>query len=99
MLPEAATCSHILMMPQERTDYILFSGATGIAYARLYTPLMPYKDELKAYGYEPADIHKEAKYDVKIIDTKTIKEKVIITDEKLMGQECQEVQEGQEGQV
>lgn len=63
---------------------------------------MPYKDELKAYGYEPADIHKEAKYDVKIIDTKTIKEKVIITDEKLMGQECQEVQnvqEGQEGQV
>lgn len=36
---------------------------------------------------------------MKIIDTKTIKEKVIITDEKLMGQERQEVQEGQEGQV
>ncbi len=94
--------SHIINIGKERTDYILFSGATGIAYVRLYTPLMPYKDELKAYGYEPADIHKEAKYDVKIIDTKTIKEKVIITDEKLMGQECQEVQnvqEGQEGQV
>ena len=54
-----------------------------------------YKNELKAYGYEPAGIHKEEKNDVKIIDTKTIKEKVIITDEKLMGQECQEVQEGQ----
>lgn len=36
---------------------------------------------------------------MKIIDTKTIKEKFIITDEKLMGQECQEGQEGQEGQV
>ena len=77
--------SHIINIGKERTDYILFSGATGIAYVRLYTPLMPYKDELKAYGYEPAGIHKEEKNDVKIIDTKTIKEKFIITDEKTYG--------------
>ena len=37
---------------------------------KFYTPLIPYKDELKALGYEPSRLHKEhAK--VKLDDKKT----------------------------
>jgi hypothetical protein len=33
-----------------RAQYVLFEGAIGRAYTQLYTPVMPYKDELKVRG-------------------------------------------------
>ncbi|MDO4168377.1 MAG: hypothetical protein Q4D45_00640 [Lachnospiraceae bacterium] len=35
-----------------RTKFILFEGAIGIAYTKLYTPIIPMKDELKLRGIE-----------------------------------------------
>lgn len=40
--------------------YVLFVGAIGSAYTKLYTPIMPYKDELKALGYSPVDSYKKS---------------------------------------
>ncbi len=34
-----------------RAEYVLFEGAIGRAYNQLYTPIMPYKDELKLRGF------------------------------------------------
>lgn len=47
--------SHIINIgkKEDRAEFILFVGAIGLAYVRLYTPLLPYKDELKALGYTP----------------------------------------------
>lgn len=50
---------HIINVGKDRAEYILFTGAIGLAYVKFYTPLMPYKDELKALGYEPVCLHKE----------------------------------------
>ena len=61
---------HIINVGKHRAEYILFTGAIGLAYVKFYTPLIPYKDELKALGYEPSRLHKEhAK--VKLDDKKT----------------------------
>ena len=46
---------------QSRADYEFFVGATGMAYIKLYTPLIPYKDELAALGYSPSIIYKNVK--------------------------------------
>lgn len=39
--------SHILMAGPKKTrpEFILFTGAIGTAYTRLFTPLLPVKDE------------------------------------------------------
>lgn len=34
-----------------RAQYILFEGAIGRAYTQLYTPILPYKDELLLRGF------------------------------------------------
>lgn len=54
--------SHIINIgpKEEWAEYILFVGATGNAYVKLYTPVMPYKDELKALGYAPSDLYKSS---------------------------------------
>ncbi len=36
--------------PDNRAQYELFEGAIGRAYTQLYTPIMPYKDELEIRG-------------------------------------------------
>ncbi len=35
-----------------RAEYVLFEGAIGRAYTQLFTPIMPYKDELKLRGID-----------------------------------------------
>lgn len=44
--PGIAT-SHILACGQNAPDLLLFRGALGAAFHRLYQPIMPYKDELE----------------------------------------------------
>lgn len=46
--------SHICDSGDEdnRAQYVLFEGAIGRAYTQLYTPVMPYKDELKLRGLD-----------------------------------------------
>lgn len=39
-----------------RAEYEFFVGVTGAAYMRLYTPTVPYKDELAALGLSPASL-------------------------------------------
>lgn len=51
--------SHIIEAGKHHAEYVSFIGATGLAYIKFYTPLLPYKDELKALGFEPTQIHKE----------------------------------------
>lgn len=58
--------SHIINFGDKRrwASYELFVGAVGAAYVQLYTPIIPYKDELTILGYSPKNIYK------KIIDEK-----------------------------
>ncbi|MCI6996753.1 MAG: hypothetical protein MR936_08155 [Eubacterium sp.] len=51
--------THILNAGSRETwaEYIPFVGAIGLAYIKLYTPIMPYKDEIKALGYAPVDFY------------------------------------------
>lgn len=53
--------SHIIESGERahRAVYEFFVGAVGLAYIKLYAPLIPYKDELAASGYSPVDIHKK----------------------------------------
>ena len=51
--------SHIIQVGEQRTEFILFTGAIGLAYVNFYTPMMPYKDEMKAMGYDPTDLYNE----------------------------------------
>ena len=37
---------------KDRAEFILFKGAIGVAYMKLYTPLLPMKDELQLRGVE-----------------------------------------------
>lgn len=54
--------THILNIGKKQNwaEYVLFVGAIGSAYTKLYTPIMPYKDELKALGYSPVDSYKKS---------------------------------------
>lgn len=45
----------------KRAKYEFFVGAVGLAYIKLYTPLIPYKDELAAFGVSPTDVYKKIK--------------------------------------
>lgn len=49
--------SHVIQVGEQRAEYTFFSGATGSAYTKLYTPIMPYKDELSARGFKPNKRH------------------------------------------
>lgn len=53
--------THIIHIgPKEkRSTYVSFVGAVGLAYVKLYTPLIPYKDELAALGFSPTDLYKK----------------------------------------
>ncbi|PKN11891.1 MAG: hypothetical protein CVU69_10470 [Deltaproteobacteria bacterium HGW-Deltaproteobacteria-4] len=46
--------SHVVHSGTNQPSMMLFSGAIGQAYSKLYDPIMPYKDELKAF-YVPAE--------------------------------------------
>lgn len=50
---------HIISIgPKEtRAKYVPFVGAVGLAYTKLYTPLIPYKDELAAVGFSPKEAY------------------------------------------
>lgn len=43
--------SHICSSGDNRAELILFEGAIGRAYTQLYTPILPYKDELTIRGF------------------------------------------------
>lgn len=43
--------SHICSSGENRAELILFEGAIGRAYTQLYTPILPYKDELTIRGF------------------------------------------------
>ena len=45
--------------PDNRAQYELFEGAIGRAYTQLYTPIIPYKDELEMRGV-PAQFQQDA---------------------------------------
>lgn len=49
--------THIINVGKKRAQYEFFVGAVGSAYVKLYTPLMPYKDELEALRFSPVAIH------------------------------------------
>ena len=51
--------SHIINYGRKdtRADYELFVGAVGAAYMKLYTPVIPYKDELAILNFSPRAIH------------------------------------------
>lgn len=55
---------HIINIGRDRAEFVLFTGAIGEAYIKLYTPLISYKDELKAVGYDPVDLHRESSNDI-----------------------------------
>lgn len=87
--------SHIINVgpKEEWAEYILFVGATGNAYVKLYTPVMPYKDELKALGYAPSDLYKSSWQDEE--DKESIEKQVSIgspVQNQVMRQEQQEQQ-------
>ena len=42
-----------------RARYEFFVGAVGGAYVKLYTPIIPYKDELAAFDFSVVDVHKK----------------------------------------
>lgn len=48
---------------EERAEFILFEGAIGVAYMKLYSPIIPMKDELQLRGIE---LLYESPYDKKI---------------------------------
>ena len=54
--------THILNagLRESWAEYTPFVGAIGSAYIKLYTPIMPYKDEIKALGYAPVDFYHKA---------------------------------------
>ena len=43
---------------KDRAEFLLFKGAIGVAYMKLYTPLLPMKDELQLRGIE--GLHQDA---------------------------------------
>ena len=91
--------THILNIGKKQNwaEYVLFVGAIGSAYTKLYTPIMPYKDELKALGYSPVDSYKKSDKnrvgETKITDIKA--EGGIITDDIFPAEE-QELMELQQ---
>lgn len=54
--------SHVISIGPKETQarYESFVGAVGLAYIKLYTPLIPYKDELAAFNFSPTDAYKQA---------------------------------------
>lgn len=59
--------SHIICVgPEEtRSEYVSFVGAVGLAYNKLYTPLIPYKDELAALDFSITGAYRSAQDDSK----------------------------------
>lgn len=57
--------SHVISIGPKgtRAKYESFVGAVGLAYIKLYTPLIPYKDELAAFNFSPTDAYKTAMKD------------------------------------
>lgn len=57
--------THIIYAgPKEtRSEYVSFVGAVGLAYNKLYTPLIPYKDELAALDFSVTGAYKSAQDD------------------------------------
>lgn len=53
--------SHVISIGPKGTQakYESFVGAVGLAYIKLYTPLIPYKDELAAFNFSPKDAYDE----------------------------------------
>lgn len=51
--------SHVTQIGPSNTQasYEFFTGAVGLAYIKLYTPLIPYKDELAALNFSPSDTY------------------------------------------
>jgi deoxycytidylate deaminase len=45
--------THVVRSGTKQPEMTLFSGAIGLAYSKLYEPLFPYKDELRAMYSEP----------------------------------------------
>lgn len=45
---------------ESRAKYEFFVGATGLAYVKLYTLTIPYKDELEALGASPVKLYERA---------------------------------------
>lgn len=54
--------NHVISIGPKGTQakYESFVGAVGLAYIKLYTPLIPYKDELAAFNFSPTDAYKAA---------------------------------------
>lgn len=54
--------SHVISIGPKgmQAKYESFVGAVGLAYIKLYTPLIPYKDELAAFNFSPTDAYKNA---------------------------------------
>jgi dCMP deaminase len=51
---------HVLMVGREPPELILFHGAIGSAYHKLYSSIIPYKDEL--YSYLETDLFRKLKH-------------------------------------
>lgn len=45
---------HVVRSGTKQPEMVLFSGAIGLAYSKLYDPLFPFKDELNAFYAHPS---------------------------------------------
>ena len=57
---------------ERRAEYDFFMGAVGSAYVKLYTPLIPFKDELQALGFSPRELHANAVKKAKRVDAELV---------------------------
>lgn len=54
-----------------RAEFEFFTGIVGLAYTRLYTPLIPYKDELEAMGVSPKLLREGAETENRKMESST----------------------------
>lgn len=94
--------SHVTRIGPEYTQaqYDFFVGAVGLAYIKLYTPLIPYKDELAALNFSPSNTYKglntEPERDTLLADTSDKRTQSRGSEQQQQWDQC--CQESQPGQ-
>ena len=73
--------THIIQYGNKNTRavYDLFVGAVGIAYVKLYTPVIPYKDELAILDFSPKNIYKRVTEEIPNKNASEIKQNTLTT--------------------
>ena len=81
--PGIAT-SHILSSGENNPQLVLFRGAVGVAFHRLYQPIMPYKDELETLLSLPKKENKKDNQIRKLKDENSnLKDRIAVLESRL----------------